>query len=42
MLNGFGRLTKVMIYSVCAYSLQRVGVLAPLVPGLIVVGWQTT
>ena len=42
MLNAFGGLTKVMIYPTCTNSLQRVAVLATLIQGLIVTGWQAT
>ena len=39
-LDVFGWLTKVMIYSCSTILLQSVVVLASLIPGLIVAGWQ--
>ena len=41
-LDGFGGLTEVAIYPTCANSLWRVAVLATLIQGLIVTGWQAT
>ena len=42
MLDEFGGLTDVVIYPMCANLLWRVVVLATLIQGLIVTGWQAT
>ena len=41
-LDGFCGLTKVVIYPMCATSLQRAAVLATPIQGPTVTGWQAT